>query len=317
MASFVEQLAHTTIPTHFHAVNQVSGGGRGQGTLGKRAVHPWTVHYTNGFTGYGPRALPRPAWPFSRYGIAGMQEGHATSPPDSPLCNQRPSATTLWARCSSAVKQPCTAGRRRAIWSWPRRTMDWPPGSCVWAPARTHAPDPAQGRGQYLLVAEAHSWHDGAMWPRLSCLYVSADTGPFVLQSGTEGLEALLLQFPVAEASAVQPGGCPGRTDRPTAASARRCGRTQAVRKPWETRHGAPGTCSPGAARGGCDYGLACGASRRTPVPGRSRPGRGQLAWRQSARGQALGAILEGADLVGADLQHVRICALPRWCRQT
>ena len=39
------------------------------------------------------------------------------------------------------------------------------------------------------------------MLPRLSCLYISADAGPFVLQSGAEGLEALLLQFPVAEAS--------------------------------------------------------------------------------------------------------------------
>jgi hypothetical protein len=54
MASFVEQLPHTTIPAHFHAVNQFQVVVEGQGTLGKRAVHPWTVHYTNGFTGYGP-----------------------------------------------------------------------------------------------------------------------------------------------------------------------------------------------------------------------------------------------------------------------
>jgi len=54
MASLVEQLAHTVIPTHFHAVNQFQVLVEGQGTLGKRAVHPWTVHYTNGFTGYGP-----------------------------------------------------------------------------------------------------------------------------------------------------------------------------------------------------------------------------------------------------------------------
>ena len=40
MASFVEQLAHTIIPTHFHAVNQIQVVVEGQGTLGKRAVHP-------------------------------------------------------------------------------------------------------------------------------------------------------------------------------------------------------------------------------------------------------------------------------------
>jgi hypothetical protein len=54
MASFVEQLPHTTIPSHFHAVNQFQVAVEGWGTLGKRVVHPWTVHYTNSFTGYGP-----------------------------------------------------------------------------------------------------------------------------------------------------------------------------------------------------------------------------------------------------------------------
>ena len=52
-ASFVEQLPHTVIPSHFHAVNQFQVVVHGQGTLGKRVVHPWTVHYTNGYTGYG------------------------------------------------------------------------------------------------------------------------------------------------------------------------------------------------------------------------------------------------------------------------
>jgi hypothetical protein len=53
-ASCVEQLPHTVIPSHFHAVSQFQVVVGGQGTLGKRALHPWTVHYTNGFTGYGP-----------------------------------------------------------------------------------------------------------------------------------------------------------------------------------------------------------------------------------------------------------------------
>src|SRR5215510_10188586 len=71
---------------------------------------------------------------------------------------------------------------------------------------RTHAADPAHGGGQYLLVAGGTLRHEGSMLPRLSCLYISADAGPFVLQSGAEGLEALLLQFPIAVSSAVQPG---------------------------------------------------------------------------------------------------------------
>jgi len=41
MASFAEQLADTIIPTHFHALNQFQVVVKGQGTLGKRAAHPW------------------------------------------------------------------------------------------------------------------------------------------------------------------------------------------------------------------------------------------------------------------------------------
>src|SRR5262245_66375456 len=77
MASFVEQLPHTTIPSHFHAVNQFQVVVEGQGTLGKRAVHPWTVHYTNGFTGYGPLCATAAGMAFftlrNRYDMGGAR----------------------------------------------------------------------------------------------------------------------------------------------------------------------------------------------------------------------------------------------------
>src|SRR2546430_7333983 len=110
-ASFVEQLAHTTIPSHFHAANQFQVVVEGQDTLGKRAVHPWTVHYTNGFTGHGPLCAGAAGMAFftlrNRWDAGGARYFPA---PDRPLCSRRPSATTLWARWSSAVRRPCTAG---------------------------------------------------------------------------------------------------------------------------------------------------------------------------------------------------------------
>ena len=54
VAFLVEKAAHAVIPTHFHAVNQFQVIVEGHGTLGKHEVQPWTTHYTNGFTGYGP-----------------------------------------------------------------------------------------------------------------------------------------------------------------------------------------------------------------------------------------------------------------------
>src|SRR4029450_1353529 len=52
---------------------------------------------------------------------------------------------------------------------------------------RAHVPDSAHGGGQYLLVAGGTLRHDGAMLPKLSCLYVSSYHRPFNLPSGGGG----------------------------------------------------------------------------------------------------------------------------------
>src|SRR5215831_4733550 len=208
MASLVEQLPHTIIPAHFHAVNQFQVVVEGEGTLGKRTVHPWTVHYTNGFTGYGPLDAGAAGMAFftlrNRYDAGGAHyfpAGQAFMQPApkrhhlvGPLVLS--SATALHSR-QHATRDLVLAQEDDGLAAWCLR---------LGPNMRTQAPDPAQGGGQYLLVAAGTLRHDGALLQRLSCLYVAADTGPFVLQSGAEGLEILLLQFPVVEASAVLPG---------------------------------------------------------------------------------------------------------------
>src|SRR5712691_10501021 len=208
MASFVEQLAYTIIPTHFHAVNQFQVLVEGQGTLGKRAVHPWTVHYTNGFTGYGPLCAAAAGMAFftlrNRYDAAGARYFPAGQSFMQPAPKRHHLVDPLILSSAAALHS-----RQHATCDLVLAQED--DGLAAWClrlgpNMRTHAPDPAQGGGQYLLVAGGTLRHDGAMLPRLSCLYVSTDTGPFVLQSGAEGLEILLLQFPATEASAAQPG---------------------------------------------------------------------------------------------------------------
>jgi uncharacterized protein YjbI with pentapeptide repeats len=311
-ASFVEQPAHTIIPTHFHAVNQFQVVVEGQGTLGKRAVHPWTVHYTNGFTGYGPLCA----------GAAGMAF--------FTLRNHHDAGGARYFPAGQAFMQPAPKRHHlvgplllscvAALHSLQHATCDVvlaqeDDGLAAWflrlgPNMRTHATDPAHGGGQYLLVAGGTLRHDGAMLPRLSCLYVSPDTGPFVLQSGTEGLETLLLQFPVAEASAAQP---------------RTLSRTR------------------GRGHGGAGIGNAAGprSSGGRGTPAMADPEHVALvqqgataiaAWREAHPGERLhlaeadlaganlrganlhgarlsGAILDGADLVGANLQRADLRA--------
>src|SRR5262245_31089507 len=312
MASFVEQLAHTTIPTHFHAVNQFQVVVEGQGTLGKSAVHPWTVHYTNGFTGYGPLCAAAAGMAFftlrnrwdaggARYFPAGqsfMQPAPKRHHLVEPLVLS--SVAALHSR-QQVTCEPILAQEEDGLAAWVLR---------LGPSMRTHAPDPSQGGGQYLLVAGGTLLHDGSVWPRLSCLYVYADTDPFMLQSGAEGLEILLLQFPVAEASSDQPG---------------------TVSRTHRVAHGGTGTDNIGAPRPS--------GSRGKPVLAHpehvalvQQGATALAAWREAHPGERLhlaeadlaganlrganlhgarlsGAILDGADLVGANLAHADLRA--------
>jgi uncharacterized protein YjbI with pentapeptide repeats len=312
MASFVEQLPHTIIPAHFHAVNQFQVVVEGEGTLGKRAMHPWTVHYTNGFTGYGPLCAGAAGMAFftlrNRYDAGGARYFPAGQSFMQPAPKRHHLVGPLLLRSVAALcsRQQATcdlvlAQEEDGLAAWCLRLGPY---------MHAHAPDSALGGGQYLLVAGGTLRHDGAMLPRLSCLYISADAGPFVLQSGAEGLEALILQFPVAEASAVQPGII-SRTRRPA--------------------HGDAGT---GAAAGPRPSGSHRKSALAHPehVALVQQGSAAIAAWREAHPGERLhlaeadlaganlrganlhgarlsGAILDGVDLVGADLQHADLRA--------
>src|SRR5262245_35984827 len=312
MASFVEQLPHTTIPSHFHAVNQFQVVVEGQGTLGKRVVHPWSVHYTNGFTGYGPLCAAAAGMAFftfrNRYDAGGVRYFPAGQAFMQPAPKRHHLVGPLLLSSAAAMHS-----RQHATCDVVLAPED--DGLAAWClhlgpNMRTPAPDPVHGGGQYLLVAGGTILHDGAMLPSLSCLYGSADNGPFLLQSGADGLEILLLQFPVAEASAVQ------------------------LRKMSRTREQARVAAGTGNAAGPRRSG-----GRGKPVMAHSEHvalvQQGPMAiaaWRDAhpderlhlaeadlaganlrganLRGARLsGAILDGADLVGANLQRADLRA--------
>src|SRR4029450_4551073 len=312
MAFFVEQLAHTIIPSHFHAVNQFQVVVEGQGTLGKRVVHPWTVHYTNGFTGYGPLCAAAAGMAFFTLRNRWDAGGARYFPAGQSFMQPAPKRHHLVG--------PLVLSGMAALHSRQHVTCDLvlaqeDDGLAAWflrlGPSmRTHAPDPAQGGGQYLLVAGGTLLHDGAMWPRLSCLYVSADTGPCVLQSGAEGLEILLLQFPVAEAAQTQPGVM-SRT-RKSAHGGTETDNMGALR-PSGSR-GKPALAHPEHVALVQQGATAIAAWREAHLGERLHLAEADLAG-ANLRGANLhgarlsGAILDGAALVGANLQHADLRA--------
>jgi len=54
MGFLVEQAAETLVQAHFHAANQWQVVVGGDGALGRHAVGPIALHYTNAFSSYGP-----------------------------------------------------------------------------------------------------------------------------------------------------------------------------------------------------------------------------------------------------------------------
>lgn len=294
--TLVEQPPHTLIPSHFHAVNQFQVVIAGQGTLGKRAVRPWTVHYTNGFTGYGPLGAGAAGMAFvtlrNRCDVDGAHffpAGQAFMQP-APKRHHLVDALDLSSAAALCRRQHVTCDSVLA------QEDD---GLAVWLlrlgpHMRAYTPDPVHGGGQYLLVANGTLRHDGAWLPHLSCLYVPADAGPSVLQSGAQGLEVLLLQFPVAEAAAMPP-------------SVRAQTRAHTYHAAAAVGGGTPTTADPEHVAV-VQQGAAAVAAWRAAHPGeRLRLAQADFAG-ASLRGADLrGARLSAAIFDGADLREVNL----------
>ena len=202
VAFLVEKKPGSVIAPHFHEVNQFQVIVGGYGKLGKQEVKPFLLHYTNGFTGYGPITAEDEGISFftlrNRFDPGGARffpEGRSFMQP---------------ARKRHRVSQHLVLSDDEALKSRTREALETAiepedDGLAAWflravPGAKIHAPSPVDGGGQYLVVARGMLLYNGEGFPELSCVYVSADSEPMPLEAGVEGLEVLIAQFPTAEA---------------------------------------------------------------------------------------------------------------------
>ncbi len=216
-AKIIEQQAGCVIPAHFHTCHQFQVVSAGAGLLGRKAVRPWTVHYTSPDTGYGPieagedglsyyvlrpRIDPGAKFMPQSRGLmrAGLPKHHSVSGPiDVP-------AASALAEMGTARVQACLplSPEGMAVWQ-----VGLPPGG------RLQASDlPGYGARFYLvlggaLVQDAEMVEDGAggqaegqapaLLPAGSlCFAEMADS--LRLLASPAGADFLVLQFP-AEAT--------------------------------------------------------------------------------------------------------------------
>jgi redox-sensitive bicupin YhaK (pirin superfamily) len=195
-AFLVEQDPGTVIEPHFHLENEFQVMVAGNGSLGRHAVEPVSVHYAGAHTGYGPITAGsdglhyftlRSRMDSGAQFLPGARDKMQRIPKRHRLGNPvRPSqASELAARREPevvTVLEPDTDG----IAAWMLRI---PAG-------RTSAAPVHPGGGRFLLVIGGLLELNGEPLPRLSTAFVSADESVPPLRSGREGLEVLVLQFP-------------------------------------------------------------------------------------------------------------------------
>ena len=202
-AFLVEQGPHWTLPTHFHQEHQFQVFVSGGGTIGKSRLGRLAVHYASPHSGYGPlisgdegisyltlRAVgDSGAWylPEQREHLQlriKKQQAHAVPAFQVSLEQLRclPQATeeTLIELDSGGL----------AAW-----LVRLPPGGQALPPAVSDV-----GGGRFYVVTQGSLRIATQELPALATVFVSRDDS-LDFQSGRDGLEILVLQFPLAAAA--------------------------------------------------------------------------------------------------------------------
>ena len=181
---------------HFHAVDQFQILVQGKGQFGRHEVAPFNVHFARAYTPYGPlHADEASGWTFmtlrTRY-----DPGAQRLPGALPKLKQRADRKPWQVTTTAAFP---AAGSGVSVQDIPEITDDQGlfVRSLAMAPrARTTAPAPDSGDGQYVVVVKGSLLHDNRERQALTVVHIKPDEGPFQIHAGAQGLEALILNFP-------------------------------------------------------------------------------------------------------------------------
>jgi len=201
----VDQPPGAVTHPHFHETNQFQVFVGGSGRFGKKPAVPVTVQYASGHTPYGPIVAGddgvqyftlRQRWdPGAKY-MPQMRDRLQRGRQRQALAADLPvqDAAALAERTENDTLcfiGPEADGLLGAL-------ISVAPGSSA------ALPEPGEGAGQYHVVvagsmrAFGHSNENGnAFLDRLSCEYVFADDKPMHAQAGEDGLQLLVLRFPL------------------------------------------------------------------------------------------------------------------------
>ena len=184
-------------PAHFHEPNQFQVFVEGDGRIGAHPVKPLTVQYANGHTPYGPIVASesgiryftlRQRWdagakylPASRDKLVkGNQRARVKGGLNAAPDGERAARRELAVETVFPAEADGLAGWLYRLGAGQACTL----------------PEPAEGGGQYLLIAGGVMVADGEQLSRNSIAYVSPEEPAYRAVAGQAGLDLLVLQFP-------------------------------------------------------------------------------------------------------------------------
>lgn len=196
-AFLVEQVPNWVLPVHFHHVHQFQLVTAGRGTIGRRPLAPFAVHFTTPESAYGPitsgpkglsyltlRATPdEGAWymPESRPRMQkGLPKYQMTA--EAPVVSDE---NSLRERHEPAIEQLIAPNMEGAA-AWLLRLP---------ANHRVDLPRAPKSGGAYCVVATGSMVATNREYGPVSAIFAAAEE-EFGIAAGKQGLEVVVMQFP-------------------------------------------------------------------------------------------------------------------------
>jgi len=199
MAFLAEGTPNRILRAHFHQVDQYQVIYNGSGSMGKHPVSPGAVHFSRAYTPYGPISYSADKG-LGFLTLRAHRDPGAQYLPEAREVLDKVENRTPW-QITAVPDFDLDPGERGVA----MKALDGVKSSDGLAAysvkmnpgAKAYAPDPSKGDGQYILVWKGGLQHEGRLKKDLTIIWVGKNEGPFELLAGPEGLEAIILNFPV------------------------------------------------------------------------------------------------------------------------
>ena len=203
-ATMSELRAHESVVPHFHGVSMFQLFIAGGGTIGARGqvLKPLTIQFKDHHTAYGPiTAGPLGVSFVALRMYTGVSAPVYLNEPDSREKLKPSKRRNLTSEPIGFSIAPVLKDRKEVAWETMLQADDGMHAQVVrlGAGMSVQGPDPKLAGGYYVFVGNGSLLHGDEELPLWSMVVVENNEDGFEIRAGSQGLEALVLQYPLED----------------------------------------------------------------------------------------------------------------------